>query len=326
MLVAIHWLAWTAIDWWASWWASWWANWWANGWANGWASNRHLDLFAVRNSSVLGDSPGGIDTLLNLDSLLNWNFDLFANSSRGINLNAFLDRSGGFDLFHLYFRARNFVFLLDVFFARNFLVVSLVFETINFFVDQNAFFKSFLDLVRYQLVLGDHSFVIDHLLDLDGFLIRNFSTGFYSFGGIDGDAFVFGPGGRDFFWDALPVLLIDGDHLVFLVWHAFLNVFVLKTIDFFVNADHFLAWNLGLVWLHFVASDSFGFVARAAVDWRAVHWRACVGWLAGLVDWTARLLNITRLKASFAWDAGGFTSSGFRSGDSAGRGFLGSDF
>jgi len=73
-------------------------------------------------------------------------------------------------------------------------------------------------------------------------------------------------------------------------WDLFLDGFVFKTVDFFINTDHLFAGNFALVWFHFVASDGFGHGAGAAIVrlWLA---RLASCWLARFADWLAWFAN-----------------------------------
>jgi len=260
-----------------------------------WASNWNLDFSGVRNSSVFSYSSCGIYALLDFNSLRSRYLNLFTNSSSGRHLNLFLDFSRTCNFFVLDFSTWDLFFLLNPFLAVNFFLFGDKLEAIDFLINADEFFGWDFALVRNSLVLGDSFGAILPFLNFDGFFVWNFLLVFHQFFIWYTDRFHDFFGGFNFFGNTFVVGFVYTLGFHFGAWDLFLNGFVFKTVDFFINADHLLAGNFALVWLHFVASDGLGHGA-----WTAIV-RLWLTWLARLADWLAWLANWL-----FTWKAGVF--------------------
>jgi hypothetical protein len=264
---------------------------WASGWCAflWWTSDWDLDFPGVRNSSVLGNSLHGVNTLLNLNGLGGWDFDLFADGSGGRNWYHLFDLSLAGNFFHDGFSAWDFYALLDHFGGGDLFFHGDHFEAVNDFVDADHLFGWNFDGVRDLLVFGHCFGAVDHLLDFDGFGVWHFFLVFDGFGVWNANLFHHFSGGLDLFWDVLVVSLVEAllDH--FGARNFFFNLLVFEAVDHLVNADHLLGWDFTGVRLHFVASDGLhhGAVWCTGWDWSASRGWSARHWLAWRTDWTA---------------------------------------
>ena len=263
---------------------------WASGWLAflRWASNWDLDFPGVRNSSVLGNSLHGVNTLLDFDGLGGWDFDLFADGPGGRNWYHLFDLSSAGDFFHDGLGAWDLAFLLDHFGGWNLFFHGDHFEAVDDFVDADHLFGWDFDGVRDLLVFGHGLGAVDHLLDFDGFGVWNFFLVFDGFGVWNANLFHDFSGGLDLFRHVLVVGLVEAlfDH--FGAWDLLLHLFVLEAVDHLVNADHLLGWDFTGVRFHFVASDGLhhGAVWGTGWDWSAGWGWSARHWFAWRADWT----------------------------------------
>lgn len=147
-------------------------------------------------------------------------------------------------------------------------------------------------MVRNCLVFGDSFGAILPFLNFDGLFVWDFFLVFHNLFIWHTDGFHDFFGGFNFFGNAFVVGFVYTLGFHFSAWDLFLDGFVFKTVDFFINTDHLFAGNFALVWLHFVASDGFGHGAWAAIV--RLWWLARLAnwfWLARFADWLAWLAD-----------------------------------